>query len=229
MKNCRLNRTSIDQWVKSLPSGHLQLDRPLSNLCPTSFTIGDVFDAIQRGTLSRSSPTAVARIKQTLNALTKTLGRAKGSDGWDLYRKARPPLRSYKAIYFASARLNRLAPKEQTSGVAKLHLSRRAINALEKARVTTLGRLVKSAEAGIVGLKGLGPFKCLEIVVTLDALADATDEQGTIDWIKFAKIRGFAVLPEQQSQPTPEEFTRNFPSLCESAVANSCKIGRAHV
>jgi hypothetical protein len=48
------------------------------------------------------------------------------------------------------------------------------------------------------------------------------DEQGTIDWIKFAKIRGFAALPEQQSQPTPEEFTRSFPFLCETAAVTSC-------
>jgi DNA-directed RNA polymerase alpha subunit len=55
--------------------------------------------------------------------------------------------------------------------VAKLHLSRRAINALEKAGVTTLGRLIKRAEAGIIGVTGLGQFKGWEIVVTLDALA----------------------------------------------------------
>jgi hypothetical protein len=33
-------------------------------------------------------------MKQTLNALTETLQRAAGSEGWDLYREARPPIRS---------------------------------------------------------------------------------------------------------------------------------------
>jgi DNA-directed RNA polymerase delta subunit len=67
----------------------------------------------------------------------------------------------------------------------------------------------------------LGQFKGLEIVASLDALADATDTQGTIDWIKFAKIRGFAVLPEERSQPTPGEFIRCFPYVCEAAVSTS--------
>src|SRR5262249_43336397 len=156
---------------------------------------GNLFDAVQRGALSRSSPTAVARIKRTLNLLTKALKRANGSEGWDLYRKARPPFRSYKAIYFASPRLSRLALIERKSTLAKLHLSRRAINALQKAHITTLKQLIKKAEAGIIGLTGLGQFKGLEIVMTLDALADTTDKQGAIDWVKFAKIRGFAVLP----------------------------------
>jgi DNA-directed RNA polymerase delta subunit len=138
-----------------------------------------------------------------------------------LYRKARPPLRSYKAIYFASPKLSRLVVEEQKSGLAKTHLSRRAINALQKARITTIGQLIMRAEAGIIGLTGLGQFKGLEIVVSLDALADAADTQGTIDWIKFAKIRGFAVLPEEQSDPTPGEFIRCFPSLCEAAISTS--------
>lgn len=210
---------SLHDWVKRLPIGHLQLSWQLSYL--RSSTIGDLFDAVQRGALARSSPNAVARIKQTLNTLIKTLNRGKGSDGWDLYRKARPRLRSYKAIYFASPRLSKLAAKEGRSGVAELHLSRRAINALQQARITTLSRLIKQAEIGIIDLAGLGQFKAVEIVEALDALADATDKEGTIDWIKFASLRGFRVLPERQSKATPEEFIRSFPSLCQTAVFTS--------
>jgi DNA-directed RNA polymerase delta subunit len=217
----RLSAKNLHPWVKNLPIGHLQLSGRPADLRRTCSTIGDLFEAVHRGALLRSSRTAVARIKRTLNAITKALNRANGSEGWDLYRKTRPPLRSYKAIYFASARLSKLAAGEQRSRLAKMHLSRRAINALEKARITTLDQLIEKAQAGVVGPSGLGQFKGLEIVASLDALADATDNQGSIDWVKFAKIRGFVVLPEQQSQPTPEEFIRCFPSLCEAAVSTS--------
>jgi len=221
VNNPSLRSKNLPQWVKKLPIGHLQLSGRPADLRRASSTIGELFDAVQRGALSRSSPTAVARIKRTLNALTNALDRAKGNDGWDLYRKARPPLRSYKAIYFASPKLGRLAAGEQRSRLAKMHLSRRAINALEKARITTLGQLIRRAQAGIVGLNGLGQFKGLEIAASLDALAEANDRQGSIDWVKFAQIRGFEVLPEQQSRPTPEEFICNFPSLCQAAVSTS--------
>src|SRR5262249_20155454 len=98
VNNRRFNEKSLPGWVKSLPIGHLQLGGGrLSDLRRNSSTIGNLFDAVQRGALSRSSPTAVARIKRTLNLLTKALKRANGSEGWDLYRKARPPFRSYKA------------------------------------------------------------------------------------------------------------------------------------
>jgi DNA-directed RNA polymerase delta subunit len=209
----------LHPWVKILPIGHLQTSGNADDLRRTFPTVGDLFEAVYRGALSRSSRTAVAKIKRTLNALTKALNRGNGIEGWDFYRKARPPLRSYKAIYFASPRLSKLAAGEQRSRLAKMHLSRRAINALEKARITTLGQLVERAQAGIVGLIGLGPVKALEIVASLDALAEVTDMQGSIDWVKFAQIRGFAVLPDQQSKPTPEEFIQRFPALCEAAVS----------
>jgi DNA-directed RNA polymerase delta subunit len=221
MNERRFSGKNLHQWVKNLPIGHLQLSGRPANLRRVSSTIGELFDAVHRGALLRSSPTAVARIKRTLNALTKALNRGNGSEGWDLYRKARPPLRSYKAIYFASPRLSRLAAGEQRSRLARMHLSRRAINALKKARIITLGQLINRAQAGIVGLTGLGQFKGLEIVASLDALSEAAGMKGSIDWVKFAKIRGFAVLPEQQSQPTPEEFICCFPSLCQRAVSTS--------
>jgi DNA-directed RNA polymerase delta subunit len=216
-----LSEKNLHPWVKKLPIGHLQLSGWPADLRRTPSTIGDLFEAVQRGAQLPGSPAAVAKIKRMLNGLTKTLNRANGSEGWDLYRKARPRLRSYKAIYFASPRLSKLAAVEQNSRLARMHLSRRAINALQRGRITTVGQLIERVQAGVVGLSGLGQFKGLEIVASLDALADAADDQGSIDWVKFAKIRGFVVLPEEQSKPTPEEFIRCFPSLCEAAVSTS--------
>jgi DNA-directed RNA polymerase delta subunit len=215
----RFSGKDLHPWVKNLPIGHLQTSGKEDDLRRTFPTIGDLFEGVYRDALPRNSPTAVAKIKRTLNALTKTLNRGNDIEGWDFYRKALPPFRSYKAIYFASPRLSILAAGEQRSRLAKMHLSRRAINALEKAHITTVGQLIERAQAGIVGLTGLGRFKALEVVASLDALAEVTDRQGSTDWVKFAQIRGFAVLPDQQSKPTPEEFIRRFPALCEAAVS----------
>ena len=79
MNNPSLTSKNLHQWVRNLPIGHLQLsDRP-PDLRRTCSTIGELFDAVERGALSRSSPTAVARIiadvkkkgDRALSALTK--------------------------------------------------------------------------------------------------------------------------------------------------------------
>src|SRR5678815_2767799 len=112
-----------------------------------------MIDAVERGALSHSSPTAAPRIDRMLNALVRTLSDGR-PDNWDRFRKARPPLLSYKAIYFASPRLRALSLGERRLALAKAHLSRRALNALEKAQIETIGSLITQAERGIINLAG---------------------------------------------------------------------------
>src|SRR4029453_114244 len=120
-----------------------------------------------------------------------------------------------------SPRLRALNARERKLGLAEAHLSRRAINALEKARITTIGQLIKRAERGIINLAGLGLFKGLEVIASLDALADAVRKDGWIDWLKFAQFRKFAVLPRNAIAATPADFIRKFPRVCEAAIATT--------
>ena len=219
--------------MKNLPIGHLQLGRQALPERESSSTIGEMIDAVERGALQHSSSTAARRVDRTLNLLLKTLGDGR-PDNWDRFRKARPPLRSYKAIYFASPRLRALSARERELGLAKAHLSRRAINALEKARIETIGKLIKRAERGIINLAGLGIFKGLEVVATLDALADAIRTDGSIDWLKFAQLRNFVVLPRSAIAATPREFICEFPRVCEVAAAttfneNALRVLKTHL
>jgi hypothetical protein len=220
VNNRRFSGKNLHQWVKNLPIGHLQLGRQAIPERESPSTIGDMISAVERGALSYSSPTAARRIDRTLNALLRTLGDGQ-PDNWDRFRKARPPLRSYKAIYFASPRLRGLNAEERKLGLAKAHLSRRAINALERAHIETIGQLITRAERGIINLAGLGVFKGLEVVTTLDALADAIQKDGSIDWLKFAQLRKFAVLPRSAIAATPRDFIREFPRVCEAAIATT--------
>jgi hypothetical protein len=233
VNNRRFSEKILHPWVKNLRIGHLQLGRQALPERESSSTIGEMISAVERGALSHSSPTAARRIDRTLNALLKTLvdGRP---DNWDRFRKARPPLRSYKAIYFASPRLRAVNARERKLGLAEAHLSRRAINALEKAHITTIGKLIKRAERGIINLAGLGIFKGLEVIATLDALADAIRTDGSIDWLKFAQLRNFAVLPRSAIATTPRDFIREFPRVCEAAVAttfnkNAVRVLKTHL
>ena len=228
MNNRRFSGKNIHQWVKNLPIGHLQLDRQAIPERESSSTIGEMIDALERGALSHRSPTAAQRIDRTLNALLRTLGDGR-PDNWDRFRKARPPLRSYKAIYFASPRLRALNARERKLALAKAHLSRRAINALEKAHIETIGHLITRAERGIINLAGLGVFKGLEVVASLDALADAIQTDGSIDWLKFAQLRKFVVLPRSAIAATPREFIREFPRVCEIAIATTFKENAVRV
>ena len=161
MNNRRFSGKNLHQWVKNLPIGHLQLGRQALPEREDSSTIGEMIDAVERGALRHSSATAARRIDRTLKALLRTLGDRR-PDNWDRFRKTRPPLRSYKAIYFASPRLGALSAGKKRSGLAKLHLSRRAINALNQAGITAIGELIRQAEKGIINLEGLGEFKALK-------------------------------------------------------------------
>jgi hypothetical protein len=168
-----------------------------------------------------------------LDALLRALGDGQ-PDNWDRFRKTRPALRSYKAIYFASPRLRALSARERKLALAKAHLSRRAINALEKAHIETIGRLITRAERGIINLAGLGVFKGLEVVASLDALADSIRKDGSIDWLKFAQLRKFAVLPRNAMATTARDFIREFPRVCEAAVAttfneNALRVLKTHL
>ena len=220
MNNRRFSAKRIHEWVKSLPIGHLQLGRQALPEREDSSTIGEMMDAVERGALRHSSATAARRIERTLDALVRTLGDGQ-PDNWDRFRNTRPPLRLYKAIYFASPRLRALSAGKKRLALAKLHLSRRAINALNQAGITAIGELIRQAEKGIINLKGLGEFKALEIIAHLDALSHAVRNDGSIDWPKFARLCGFVVLPEEASEPTPPDFVRRFPSLCITAVSSS--------
>jgi len=233
VNNRRFSGKNLHQWVKNLPIGHLQLGRQALPERESSSTIGEMINAVERGVLYHISATAARRIDRTLNALFRMLGDG-GPDNWDRFRKTRPRLSSYKAIYFASPRLRALNARERGLALAKAHLSRRAINALEKGHIETIGHLITQAERGIINLAGLGVFKGLEVVASLDALADAVRKDGTIDWLKFAQRRNFAVLPRSAIAPTPRDFIREFPRVCEAAVAmtfskNAARILKTHL
>jgi hypothetical protein len=126
VNNRRLNGKNLHKWVKNLPIGHLQLARQALRERESWSTIGEMINSIERGELYRSSPTAARRIDRTLNALLRTLGDGR-PDNWDRFRKVRPPLLSYKAIYFASPCPRALGARERKLALAKAHLSRRAI------------------------------------------------------------------------------------------------------
>jgi hypothetical protein len=228
VNNRRFSAKNIHRWVKNLPVGHLQLDRQAIPERESSSTIAEMIDALERGAFSHRSPTAAQRIDRTLNALLRTLDDGR-PDNWDRFRRSRPPLRSYKAIYFASPRLRALNARERKLALAKAHLSRRAINALEKAHIETIGHLITRAERGIVDLAGLGVFKGLEVIASLDALADAIQTDGSVDWLKFAQLRKFVVLPRSAIAATPREFIREFPRVCEIAIATTFKENAGRV
>lgn len=219
-RTARQHRRDLQSWVRNLPVGHLQLGGYSSALHTRHSRIGDLLDSVEKGGLSRSSPTAARRIKRTLDALTKALSDPR-PNGWDRFRKVRPPFRSSKVIYFASPRLSALHPREEASALSKMHLSSRAINALRRAGINTIGDLIRQAQDGLIGSAGLAEFKGLEVVARLDSLADAAQRDGSIDWLKFARICGFRILPHIASTATPQDLIREFPSLCKAAVASS--------
>ena len=68
------------------------------------------------------------------------------------------------------------------------------------------------------------------MVASLDALADAIRADGSIDWLKFAQLRKFAVLPRSAIAANAARSSFGaFPRLCETADSDNFKENALHV
>lgn len=124
------------------------------------------------------------------------------------------------AIHFSSPRLARLNVSSRRLNLASLHLSRRAINALQSKGILSIGGLIAQAEKGILHLRAAGVLTVLEITDALEALSNSLVESGGIDWVGFAERRGFTLLPRvYRPSYSGKDFLRHFSEACGEAVA----------
>ena len=134
------------------------------------------------------------------------------------FRKTRPPQAEAFAIYFSNPSFRALSPALKSRSVALLCLKPRAINSLSTVGVRTIGQLIDQAKRGIVSLHAAGVLTRREIISALDALSKSirTDD---IDWVAYAKRRGFVILPEKQRVHwSPQAFLEELPRVAAAAV-----------
>ena len=94
-------------------------------------------------------------------------------------------VREKTEITIGSPSLRHLSVAVSKKPLANLHLSVRAINALEKAGVTTIGELVDRVHIGSTPFRGTGGLTGREVQNALDALSEATNSQreGGLDFL----------------------------------------------
>jgi hypothetical protein len=103
--------------------------------------------------------------------------------------------------------------------LASLQLSVRTINALEKVGVTTIGELVDRVHIGSTPFRGTGGLTGREVQNALDVLSEATNSRGTVDWISYARTRGFLILPVlSRSRWSARQFLEQFPTVVTTIV-----------
>ena len=214
------DQLAIPAPIGDLPIGHLQLPVRVAAALPEVHTIQQMFDWWRTELQRRNrSETVGLHLRRIVGAVHVAI-RQRGVEGWDLFRKSRPLFVQPATIYFFSPAFARLKQSARTGGLAKLHLSRRAITALNARGIAKIGNLIDEAKVGIVGLRASGQLTTTEIVESLDALADALTSEGMIDWVLYAEIRRFQILPlHEQTSYSGAEFLWNFPKACEVAVS----------
>lgn len=103
--------------------------------------------------------------------------------------------------------------------LAILHLSVRAINALEKVGITKIGELVDRVHVGSTPFRGARRLTGREVQNALDALCASTSSRGTVDWISYARERGFVILPALSRRTwSTRQFLEELPSAVKTAV-----------
>lgn len=218
----------LPKEISNLAVTHLQLENIAGLLASSYRTIHDLeMGILNLRPRSKYQRDALPGIQDVLDRLHVAIT-AGGIAGWDQFRDSRPRLASLSEIAFFSPSLERLNNEGRGLDLAKLHLGRRARNALHAAGISSIGRLIERAHVGIFGLNAAGELTSLEIVDSLQALSKSLTGRGAIDWIAFAQHRGFLLLPAvNRAKYSIPEFLRLLPEVCREAVMS--RFGTAEV
>lgn len=188
--------------VARLPVGHLQLSSKAHRQVREFKTIG-ILQSVISATLPEKIPlTNAARIEvnAAFRALAKAHLAATGDVDWLKYlelRRHRPQRPQLGRIYFSSRSFDQLTRTARREPLSKAHLGTRALNALNSAKIYTIGNLISDARHGITPLRSAGVITSRELLDCFTALSLSVRSDGLIDWMAYAEIRGYAVLPAQ--------------------------------
>ena len=210
--------------VAALPVGHLQLSGGARRAVANFKTIGRLAHKLEEPTAYLSfSYVAWADICSVSRQLHSS--RRGGRLDWDRFRRSRPLQADPDWIYFMSPKLGSVKKNDRIRQIGALHLSRRAVNALSPLELCTVGELIDHSRRGIHGLRNIGRLTQFEITESLDALSEAISNDGSVSWTRYAKARGFALLPAKcRRRWTPHSMVLEIPKAFEAAI--SVKYGQ---
>lgn len=186
-----------------LPVGHLRLSLRSRHATACFKNIGELVNSWTQGYQSGWTPSVRRELDFVIDRLVKAL-KASGVNGWDKFRRSRSlpqdpegPL----SIYFMSPSLQSMDVAAGEEHLSKLHLKVRTINVLESSGIFSINDLIQSALVGLKHLRGAGALCAEDIQASLESLTLSITATGDIDWTRYAKTRGFVILPQSNKVP----------------------------
>jgi hypothetical protein len=214
-------KSALIEEVRKLPLGHLQLSGKLRRFTRQFKTIGSLLKAVEE--LDDVIPKDATVARSGLDLTLQDFYGVTHSDGtidWDSFREGRSFDPNSLSLYFHSPLLAELDVHTRRQALAALHFKHRAITELNAIGVKTIGDLVRRARLGIESFCAARSETSRDVVRALSTLAQNV-QHGSVDWISFAKGRGFVIFPEEQKKRwAPSDFVANLPTLAEKAVEN---------
>ena len=191
-------------------------------------SIGELVDAARRGIPSprASGRKTAANIAGALHALATSIMLG-GAVDWVRYETHRE--RGFKrldalllhreGLRFSSPGLDRLDATVRRRSVKTLHLRPRALHALESAGITSIRKLITAARRGIGELPAAGQQTQAELRDVLVSLSKVALPNGDIDFLGYAILRDFQILPKKdQAGLCSGDFGKIFSGVVTAAV-----------
>jgi hypothetical protein len=207
--------------VRKLPLGHLQLSGKVSRFTHQFKTIESLLEAVDE--FEDFIPKSATVARRGLDLALEGFYGVTHSDGtidWDSFREGRPFDPNSLSLYFYDPLLTELDVHARQQPLATLHFKRRAVTELNAIGIKTIGDLVRRAQLGIESFCAARSETSRDVVRALSTLAQNV-QHGSVDWISFAKGRGFVIFPEEQKKRwVPSDFVANLPTVAGKAVEN---------
>lgn len=138
--------------------------------------------------------------------------------------KNKRPYSQQTVIWYDTPRLDALRRAVRKKSIGLLQLSPRASNALEGQKINFIGDLIKAARNTFFA-PHLGVKSIAEIKGALDSLSSSIDQDGNVDWLRYAANRHFSILPSTElGKGSASRFVQQIPLVMEAAVESSCGV-----
>jgi len=226
---------ALNSSVRGSPINKLQLSTRAHNALGGLgiSSIGDLVEIARRGIPSprASGRKAAANIAGALHALAQSV-MFDGEVDWTRYATHRErdfgrldalllqmkPVHR-EGLHFSSPALDMLGAAVRRHSLKTLHLRPRALHALESAGINSIRKLITAARRGIGNLRAAGQQTEAELHEVLVSLSKVALPNGDIDFLGYAILRDFHILPETDHAGLPSsDFGRIFSRAVRTAV-----------
>lgn len=214
-----INASSAMQRFEELPLAHLQLSKRAYNRCLEEgfSTVADVLRSHSEGRVGpeRLGAGSSEEVCEAVAALRRHADSPAGCN-WAAFLNERPF--QYHVLAVAYEEFDRLDPKVREQNLGILNLGK-ACKKLENGHISTIGDLIVAFRQGIEGLKGFGRQSVDEVIDSLRCLASVIEENGSVDWTRYARCRGIKMLPANPAERYDGPLlARELPALAKEVI-----------